>query len=64
MSQALHAIIHSRVEIGIANYAIAHLGADILLLEPGEEDADMFFTKLLSTGKVICPTSELRLAIR
>ena len=50
LSQALRAIIHSRVEIGMANYAIAYPGTDILLLEPGVEDADMFFTNLFSTG--------------
>jgi len=50
LSQALRAIIHSRVEIGMANYAISFPGTDILLLEPGAEDADMFFTNLFSTS--------------
>lgn len=50
LSQALRTIIHSRVEIGMANYAIAYPDTDILLLEPGAEDADMFFTNLFSTG--------------
>jgi NTE family protein len=50
LSQTLRAIIHSRVEIGMANYAVSYPDTDILLLEPGEEDADMFFTNLFSTG--------------
>lgn len=50
LSQALRAIIHSRVEIGMANYAITYPDTDVLLLEPGAEDADMFFTNLFSTG--------------
>lgn len=50
LSQALRAIIHSRVEIGMANYATTYPCTDILLLEPGAEDADMFFTNLFSTG--------------
>lgn len=50
LSQALRAIIHSRVARGIDGYALSYPASDILLLEPGEEDADMFFTNLFSTG--------------
>jgi len=48
LSQTLRAIIHSRVEIGMANYAVIYPRSDILLVEPSQEDADMFFTNLFS----------------
>ncbi|HJV83158.1 patatin-like phospholipase family protein [Noviherbaspirillum sp.] len=48
LSQSLRAIIHSRVEIGLANYSVTYPTSDILLIEPSTEDADMFFTNLFS----------------
>lgn len=48
LSQSLRAIIHSRVEIGLANYSVKYPDSDILLIEPSTEDADMFFTNLFS----------------
>lgn len=48
LSQTLRAIIHSRVEIGMANYAVTYPDSDIVLIEPSQEDADMFFTNLFS----------------
>ncbi len=48
LSQTLRSIIHSRVEIGMSNYAVTYPGSDILLIEPSQEDADMFFTNLFS----------------
>lgn len=48
LSQTLRAIIHSRVEIGMANYTVNYPNTDILLIEPSAEDADMFFTNLFS----------------
>ncbi|NEX61814.1 patatin-like phospholipase family protein [Noviherbaspirillum galbum] len=48
LSQTLRAIIHSRVEIGMANYSVTYPGTDILLVEPNQRDADMFFTNLFS----------------
>ncbi len=48
LSQTLRAIIHSRVEIGMANYRVSYPGTDILLVEPSQEDADMFFTNLFN----------------
>lgn len=48
LSQTLRAIIHSRVEIGMANYVVNYPGTDIVLVEPSPEDADMFFTNLFS----------------
>ncbi|GAB3544581.1 patatin-like phospholipase family protein [Noviherbaspirillum agri] len=48
LSQTLRAIIHSRLEVGMANYAVTYPHSDILLIEPSQEDADMFFTNLFS----------------
>ena len=48
LSQTLRAIIHSRVEIGMANYGVTYPGTDILLVEPSQQDAEMFFTNLFS----------------
>lgn len=48
LSQTLRAIIHSRVEIGMSNYAVNYPETDIILIEPSTEDADMFFTNLFS----------------
>jgi NTE family protein len=48
LSQTLRAIIHSRVEIGMANYVVNYPESDIILVEPSPEDADMFFTNLFS----------------
>jgi predicted acylesterase/phospholipase RssA len=50
LSQSLRTIIHSRVEIGMANYAKTFPDTDILLFEPNQEDAEMFFTNLFSTS--------------
>jgi len=50
LSQSLRTIIHSRVEIGMTNYAKTYPDADILLFEPSQEDAEMFFTNLFSTS--------------
>lgn len=48
LSQSLRAVIHSRVEIGMANYGVTYPATDIVLLEPSQEDAEMFFTNLFS----------------
>lgn len=48
LSQTLRAIIHSRLEIGMANYGVTYPDTDIILIEPSQEDADMFFTNLFS----------------
>ena len=50
LSQTLRSIIHSRVARGMASYAYTHPDTDILLFEPSEEDAEMFFTNLFSTS--------------
>lgn len=48
LSQTLRALIHSRVEIGMANYVHTYPQADIVLFEPSPLDAEMFFTNLFS----------------
>ena len=48
LSQALRAIIHSRVEIGLKSYSTKYPDSDILLFETSPEDAEMFFTNLFS----------------
>lgn len=50
LSQTLRSIIHSRMERGMTNYGIRYPGSDILIFEPGAEDAEMFFTNLFSTS--------------
>ncbi len=56
LSQTLRAIIHSRVEIGMANYAHTYPDAGIVLFEPSPLDAEMFFTNLFgyNTRRRIC----------
>jgi NTE family protein len=46
LSQTIRAVLHSRVEIGMAGYRRDYPDADILLFEPSREDADMFFTNI------------------
>lgn len=50
LSQTLRSIIHSRVARGMASYGNTHPETDILLFEPSEQDAEMFFTNLFSTS--------------
>jgi NTE family protein len=50
LSQTLRSIIHSRVARGMAGYNVTYPDTDILLFEPDEEDAEMFFTNLFSTS--------------
>ncbi|MGB7480139.1 MAG: patatin-like phospholipase family protein [Burkholderiaceae bacterium] len=48
LSQTLRTIIHSRLEIGMGNYARLYPDADVLLFEPSQADAEMFFANLFS----------------
>jgi len=50
LSQSLRSIIHSRVKRGMDSYDLTYPESDILLFEPSEEDAEMFFTNLFSTS--------------
>ena len=48
LSQTFRAIIHSRMKVGMEQYATRYPHADILLFEPAREDADMFFARIFS----------------
>ena len=48
LSQTFRAIIHSRMEVGMGRYATDFPKADIVLFQPGRDDADMFFTNVFS----------------
>jgi predicted acylesterase/phospholipase RssA len=48
LAQTFRAIIHSRMETGLAKYDIEYKDADVILFEPSRDDADMFFTNMFS----------------
>ena len=48
LSQTFRAIIHSRMRVGMEKYRRDYPHADVLLFEPGREDADMFFANIFS----------------
>jgi hypothetical protein len=48
LAQTFRAIIHSRMKTGLAKYDIEYKDADVILFEPGRDDADMFFTNMFS----------------
>ncbi|MEE4377031.1 MAG: patatin-like phospholipase family protein [Candidatus Competibacteraceae bacterium] len=48
MAQATRIVIHSRMKAGLARYANQYPGRDILLFEPHQRDADMFFARIFS----------------
>ena len=48
MSQTIRSILHSRVETGMAGYAHSHPHIDILLFQPNQDDAELFFTNIFS----------------
>ncbi|MEE4378568.1 MAG: patatin-like phospholipase family protein [Candidatus Competibacteraceae bacterium] len=48
MAQATRIVIHSRMKAGLARYAIQYPDQDVLLFEPNQRDADMFFAKIFS----------------
>ncbi|MCX7150180.1 MAG: patatin-like phospholipase family protein [Rhodocyclales bacterium] len=48
LAQTFRAIIHSRMETGLAKYDIQYKDADVILFEPSRDDADMFFTNMFS----------------
>ena len=50
LSQTLRAMVHSRMEIGMRQYADDFGHADVVLFEPNGADADMFFTNVFSYG--------------
>ncbi len=46
--QTARILLHSRMRVGMARYAIEYPDRDILLFEPNPADADMFFTNIFS----------------
>jgi len=48
LAQTFRAIIYSRMKTGLAKYDIEFQDADVILFEPGRDDADMFFTNMFS----------------
>jgi predicted acylesterase/phospholipase RssA len=50
LSQTFRAMIHSRMQVGMAKYDTAYKNADVLLFEPNPDDAEMFFANVFSYG--------------
>ena len=48
LSQTLRSILHSRIASGMASYEKSHPHVDILLFQPNQEDAELFFTNIFS----------------
>jgi predicted acylesterase/phospholipase RssA len=48
MAQTFRAIIHSRMKVGMDRYRTEFPDADVLLFEPGQADAEMFFANIFS----------------
>jgi predicted acylesterase/phospholipase RssA len=52
LSQTFRALIHSRMHVGMSRYGLHFPYADILLLEPERDDAQLFFTNVFRyTGR-------------
>ena len=51
LAQTFRAIIHSRMRVGMDRYQHEFKGADVLLFEPAQDDAEMFFANMLSYGE-------------
>ena len=56
LSQALRAIIHSRLTVGLSKYRSQYRGADVLLFQPPSDDSEIFFTNLFgyATRSRVC----------
>ena len=48
LSQTLRSILHSRIASGMASYEKSHPRVDILLFQPNQDDAELFFTNIFS----------------
>ncbi len=48
MSQTFYALIHSRMKVGLANYAADYPDKDVILFEPNSGDAKIFFSNVFS----------------
>jgi hypothetical protein len=56
LSQTFRTLIHSRLTVGFATYQTRYRNADTVLLEPGRDDREMFFTNIFSftQRKAVC----------
>jgi NTE family protein len=56
MSQTFRALIQSRMEAGFRKYYSSHPFADLVLMEPDRDDAEIFFTNIFSYAdrKALC----------
>jgi predicted acylesterase/phospholipase RssA len=50
LSQAFHALIHSRMKVSLAKYKTQHPDKDVILFEPNSGDAKIFYTNVFSFG--------------
>ena len=59
LSQTFRAIIHSRLKVGMEKYRRQYPDANVVLIEPDREDADMFFANIFSYSqrKRLCATA-------
>jgi predicted acylesterase/phospholipase RssA len=48
LAQTLRAIVHSRMQVGMARYKREFPEADVVLFEPNRHDREMFFTNMFS----------------
>ena len=48
LSQTFRALVHSRMRVGMERYAKEFPGADVVLFEPAQDDAVIFFANLFS----------------
>jgi NTE family protein len=48
LAQTFRAMIHSRMRVGMSKYDKEYKDADVILFEPGRDDADLFFTNMFS----------------
>jgi NTE family protein len=48
MSQTFRSMIHSRLALGLKHYERAYPGTDIVLIEPDQRDATLFFANTFS----------------
>jgi predicted acylesterase/phospholipase RssA len=48
LSQTFRALIHSRMQVGMAKYETSYVDRDVVLFEPDSGDSKMFFTNVFS----------------
>ena len=48
LSQTFRALIHSRLQVGMERYAREFPDADVVLFEPAQDDAVIFFANMFS----------------